>query len=180
MSNISSIISGYNKNLLNPSVTQTVELEKIAPPPKSVPVNKYYLQSWYVHCEANKDYKFYFGVAKTPFKERDFNHKQYIKSTELCKYIWLLKDAKTPYTINWSIVAKVKNSAKINYCLLCLTEKYHLIKYFNDTHLLKKKDDFINACRHQSKLLLKNLKRNDSMDWKNIKETCREVFLYFR
>ena len=23
---------------------------------------------------------------------------------------------------------------------------------------------FINACRHQSKLLLKNLKRNDSMD----------------
>ena len=45
MSNISSIISGYNKNLLNPSVTQTVELEKIAPPPKSVPVNKYYLQS---------------------------------------------------------------------------------------------------------------------------------------
>ena len=117
-----------------------------------------------VHCEANKDYKFYFGVAKTPFKERDFNHKQYIKSTELCKYIWLLKDAKTPYTINWSIVAKVKNSAKINYCLLCLTEKYHLIKYFNDNHLLKKKDDFINACRHQSKLLLKNLKRNDSMD----------------
>ena len=38
---------------------------------------------------------------------------------------------------------------------------------------------FINACWHQSKLLLKNLKRNDSMDWKNIKETCREVFLYF-
>ena len=38
---------------------------------------------------------------------------------------------------------------------------------------------FNNACRHQSKLLLKNLKRNDSMDWKNIKETCRDVFLYF-
>ena len=38
---------------------------------------------------------------------------------------------------------------------------------------------FINACRHQSKLLLKNLKKNDSMDWKNIKETCREVFLLF-
>ena len=183
MSNISSIISGYNKNLLNPSVTQNgcnCRIREDCPPPKSVPVDKYYLQSWYVHCEANKDYTFYFGVAKTPFKERDFNHKQHIKSTELCKYIWLLKDAKTPYNINWSIVAKVKNSAKINYCLLCLTEKYHLIKYFNDTHLLKKKDDFINACRHQSKLLLQNLKRNDSMDWKNIKETCRKVFLYFR
>ena len=31
MSNISSIILGNNKNLLNPTVTQYVELEKIAP-----------------------------------------------------------------------------------------------------------------------------------------------------
>ena len=60
---------------------------------------------------------------------------------------------------------------------MCLTEKYHLIEYFNDIRLLNKKSEFINACRHQSKLLLKNLKRNDSMDWKNIKGTCREVFL---
>ena len=84
--------------------------------------------------------------------------------TELSKYIWSLKDAGTPYTINWSIVAKVKGSTKVNYCPLCLTEKYHLIEYFNDIRLLNKKSEFINACRHQSKLLLKNLKRNDSMD----------------
>ena len=62
MSNISSIISGHNKNLLNP----------------------------------NKDYKFYFA----------------------------------------------------------LTEKCHLIEYFNDIRLLNKKSQFINACRHQSKLLI--------------------------
>ena len=62
---------------------------------------------------------------------------------------------------------------------MCLTEKYHLIEYFNNIRLLNKKSDFINACRHQSKLLLKTLKRNDSMDRKNIKEACREVFLYF-
>ena len=173
MSNISSIISVYNKNLLNPSVTQNgcnCRIREDCPPSKISACLQILLTKLMSIARQ----------TKTPFKERDFNHKQYIKSTELCKYIWLLKDAKTPYTINWSIVAKVKNSAKINYCLLCLTEKYHLIKYFNDNHLLKKKDDFINACRHQSKLLLKNLKRNDSMDWKNIKETCREVFLYFR
>ena len=46
-----------------------------------------------VHCEAKKGYKFYFRVAQTPFKEmfwnhnKDFNHEQYIKSTELSKYI---------------------------------------------------------------------------------------------
>ena len=29
---------------------------------------------------------------------------------------------------------------------------------------MNKKSEFINACRHQSKLLLKSLKSNDSMD----------------
>ena len=83
---------------------------------------------------------------------------------ELFKYIWSPKDAGRPYTINWSIVAKVNGSTKIDYCLLWLAGKYHLIEYFNDICLLNKKSKFINACRHQSKLLLKNLKRNDSMD----------------
>ena len=31
-------------------------------------------------------------------------------------------------------------------------------------YILNKKSEFVNACRHQSKLLLKNLKRNVSMD----------------
>ena len=96
---------------------------------------------------------------------------------ELFKYICSAKDAGRPYTINWSIVAKVKGSTKINYSPLCLTWKYHLIEYFNDICLLNKKSEFINACTHQSKFLLKNLKRNDSMDWKNLKGTYREVFL---
>ena len=60
-----------------------------------------------------------------------------------------------------------------------LLKKYQLIEYFNDIRLLNKKNDFINAFRRQSKLLLKNLKRNDSMDLKNFKGTCREVLLYF-
>ena len=102
-----------------------------------------------------------------------------MESTELTKYIWSLKDAGKPYNINWSIVAKVKGSTKINYCPLCLTEKYHLNEYLHDTRLLSKKSKLINACMHQSKLLLKNLKRNDSIDWKIISDACREVFLYF-
>ena len=136
-----------------------------------------------VHCEANKYHKFYFGVAQTKERfrnhNRNFNHKQYIKSTKLSKYIWSLKGAGTPYAIDRLIAAKVKGSTKVNYWPLCLTEKYHLIEYFNDIRLLNRKSEFINACRHQSKLPLKNLKRNDSMDWKNIKGTCREVLLYF-
>ena len=96
MTNISLIILGHNKNLLNPTVLNPIIFKTD------------------VHFEANKGYKFYFGVAQTPFEERfrnhnwNFNHKQYIESSELPKYIWSLKDVGTPYTINWLIVAKVR------------------------------------------------------------------------
>ena len=172
MSNISSIISGHNKNLLNPTVTQygcNCRMREDCPlQNQCLKPNIIYRAD--VHCEATKDHNFYFGVAQTPFKERfrnynrDFNHEQYIRSTELSKYIWLLKDAGAPCTVNWSIVAKVKGNTKINCCPLCLTEKYHPTEYFNDICLLNKKTEFINACRHQNKLLLKNLKRNVSID----------------
>ena len=128
------------------------------------------LKTTKIHIKLTK-IKIYFSAS--------FNDEQFIKSTELSKYIWPLKVAGTPCTINWSIVAKIKGSTKVNYCPLCLTETYHLIEYFNDTRFLNKKSEFINACRHQSILLLKNLKRNERVDRKNIKGTCREVFLYF-
>ena len=173
ISNISSFIWGHNKNLLNPIVTQqdcNCQTREDCPLQNQC---KYYLNIIYradVHCGANGDYKLCFGIAQTPFKGRfrnhsiNFNHKQYIKSTELYKYIWPLRDAGTRYTNNWSIIAKVKGSTKINYYPLVHTEKYHLKEYFNDIRLLNKNSEFINACRYQSRLLLKKLKRNDSMD----------------
>ena len=111
----------------------------------------------------------YFGLAATTFKERfenhkkDFNHKQHSKITELSKYIWSLKDAKIPYSIKWSIVQKVYGK-KNDHCLLCLAEKLYLIEYSDEIRLLNKRSEFINHCRHQNKLLLKSLKRNDSMN----------------
>ena len=110
MSKISSIISGHNKNLLNPTVTQygcNCRIREDCPFQNQC-LTPNIIYRAHVYCEAKKDYKFYFGVAQTPFKERfrnhnrDFNHKQYINCTELSKYIWSLKDAGTPYTINWS------------------------------------------------------------------------------
>ena len=60
---------------------------------------------------------------------------------------------------------------------MCFTEKYQLTEYFNDICVLNKNSEFGNTYRKQSKLLLPTLKRHDSMDWKNIKEACWEVFL---
>ena len=58
----------------------------------------------------------------------------------------------------------VYGKTKIDCCPLCLAEKLHLIEYFDDIRLLNKRGEFVNHCRHQNKLRLKSLKRNDSMD----------------
>ena len=87
MNNISSIISGHNKNLLNPNVTQygcNCRIREDCPlQNQCLTPNIIYRVD--VHCKVNKDHKFYFGVARTPFKgrfrnhNRYFNHEQYIK-----------------------------------------------------------------------------------------------------
>ena len=118
--------------------------------------------------------KFYLGVSETLFKERfrnhkkEFTHKEYRNSTELSKYIWQLKNANIAPIVTWKVVTKVFCDTKVNFCKLCLTEKLSIINAPNDSQLLNKKSELINMCRHQNKLLLECLKRNnkrhDSMD----------------
>ena len=76
----------------------------------------------------------------------------------------VIKNGKITYNVKWSIVEKVHGKTKIDRSLLCVVEKLHLIKYFDDIGLLNEISEFINHCRHQYTLLLKSLKRNDSMD----------------
>ena len=64
---------------------------------------------------ANKDQKFYFGLAETTFKERYNNHKQdakhinYQYDTELTKYIWNLKHNNIKCNIRRKVVDNVKS-----------------------------------------------------------------------
>ena len=114
----------------------------------------------------NDENKFYLGVTETPFKERFGNHTwgfkypKYRDSTELSKYIWELKDANISPEIEWSIVKKVLSKTQLNFCKLCLSEKFYIIKSLNDPNLLNKKSELVNTCHHQSKLLLKSFKKN--------------------
>ena len=71
-----------------------------------------------------------------------------------------LKEDQIMKRIRWSVVEKVYGRAKINFCLLCLAEKVHLIEHFNGNRLLNKRKEFISGCRHQVKLLLKVLNGN--------------------
>ena len=61
--------------------------------------------------------------------------------------------------IEKSIVTQVL-SKQLNFCKLCLSEKFYIRKSFNDPNLLHKKSHLVNAYHHQSKLLVKSFKRN--------------------
>ena len=76
----------------------------------------------------------------------------------------VIKNAEITYNIKWLILEKVNEKTKIDRYPLCLTEKLHLTEYFEYIRLLNKRSEPINHCRQQNKLLVRNLRRNDSMD----------------
>ena len=59
---------------------------------------------------------------------------------------------------------KVNSKVLPNYCKLCSTKKIFIIKYLDDCNLLNKRPELISKYKHQNKLLLSNVKRNNSMD----------------
>ena len=84
-------------------------------------------------------------MTSSTFKERyrnhikSFTHKKYSNETELSKYIWLLKQNKTDFTIKWSIIKKsISYTGGSKRCNLCLEEKLNILKE-KDNCLLKKK-----------------------------------------
>ena len=62
--------------------------------------------------------------------------------------------------IEWSIVIKVLSKIPLNFCKLCLSGKFYIIKSLGDPNLLNKKSELVNICRHQSKLILESFKKN--------------------
>ena len=77
--------------------------------------------------------------------------RKYVLSTALSKYIWELNEAKTKYTIKWSILKRVnayRSGGK--QCNLCLAEKLCILKA--GKHTLNKK------CRHENKFYVGNFK----------------------
>lgn len=112
--------------------------------------------------ESNTDKQTYIGLTSDEFKSRyrnhtaSFRHKNKGNATELSKYIWSLKDAGTPFTISWKIIARAapySNATKR--CNLCLLEKYFIICR-TDLCSLNKRNELTSSCRHASKHLLKN------------------------
>ena len=86
------------------------------------------------------------------------------KCTELSKCIWRLKSHGIIPVVKWSIVKRVSSKTSANYGKLCLTEKFYITRSLSNKNLLNKKSELVNKCRHQNKLLLSNIKKNDTMN----------------
>ena len=63
------------------------------------------------------------------------------------------------------------SKTQLNFCKLCPSEKFYILKSLNDPYLLNKQSELVNICRYQSKLILASFKKNrysewnDTMDW---------------
>ena len=116
MSNMLSILSSHNLNVINPYKTQTYSCNcrtKGSCPLQNQCLTPKIIYRADVENDTNSETKLYFGLTETPFKERfgnharDFKHKTYSKSTELSKYIWDLKGTGANPIVKWSIVGKI-------------------------------------------------------------------------
>ena len=90
--------------------------------------------------------------------KRSFKYEKYKYETELSKYILDLHEQNKSFSIEWSIAKVIHGKIRSDCCKLCLTEKYFFLNALGDERLLNKRSEFISKCRHQSKLLLKNVK----------------------
>ena len=136
MSNMASILSSHNLNVINPYKTRTYGCNcrtKGSCPLQNQCLTPKIIYRADVENGTNSEMKFYFGLTETPFKDRfanqtrDFKHKTYSKSTDLSNYIWDLKDRGINTMVQWPNIEKIYSNTKINLCKLCLLEKLILL-----------------------------------------------------
>ena len=87
-----------------------------------------FLSSKSLTREDNQQIETYVGHTAGPFKVRYYNHTSSFRnpehkhSTELSKYIWLLKQSNIQYSIRWKILKKCK--AYSNTDSISINEKF--------------------------------------------------------
>ena len=147
--NMGSIISSYNKHILNSNSTDygcncnnrdECPLESKCLTPRIV-------NRADVTNNKTDDHKYYYGISDTPFKDRyenhktSFRHRSHLVASDLSKYYWKLVDNGAVLTIKFSIAKRVKGNTFINNCNLCLSEKAFIIRNLDHVNMLNERSD---------------------------------------
>jgi len=115
-----------------------------------------------VHVDNGGERKEYIGLTENTFKQRYNNHQtsmrheQYETSTELSKYIWMLKRGNRNHNITWSIHSRATPYSNVSKrCNLCLAEKLAILNA-DKAVTLNKRSELVSKCRHENKFYLAN------------------------
>ena len=171
-SNMKSIISSHNKNVLKESIPNSNERKCSCRVSDMCPLDGKCLSRNIVYQAdvlLNDDpsyHKVYIGMTKPTFKERlanhtkSFKHRDYMNDTKLSTEIWRLKDeGKENFNIKWTLRKQTTGyNPSTNVCNLCLNEKLAICSFSDKEKLLNKRSELISRCRHQNIYLLSNLK----------------------
>jgi hypothetical protein len=141
MSDFKQNIDGHNKTKLSHQVKLNCPTKKsaIAKNQVNAPCHKFVYQNllsipnhskniWQAPhsniCWTDKDeFKTRYTNHKTSFNNYEKRH-----STELCKYIWNLKNNNISFSIRWKILKRAKSYCNASKrCNLCIWEKYFII-----------------------------------------------------
>ena len=127
------------------------------------------MQSTLVYiCKADtpeiiENHPYCIGLTENVFKDRFYKHKNSFKyeskrdATELSNFVWENKHANTETNLVCNVLDKARAyKPEAKRCLLCLTEKYHII--FSKLNLLNSKNELVTKCRHENKFYLANFK----------------------
>ena len=113
--------------------------------------------------DIKQTYLHYIGLTEQIFKNRPYKHKNSFKyeskrnSTEISNFIRDRKKDKINVDLDLSILDKAKlYSLASKECMLCLTEKYHII--FFTKNLLNKCNELVTKFRHENKFYPPNYK----------------------
>ena len=169
MPNFASIINSHNKKISNSNIPKLSAPTCNCCSKTYSPLNGDCLQSSLVYISKadtsniTKNYPHCIALTENISKDRFYKHKNSFKyeskrnATELSNFILENKHVDTETNLVWSIFDKARAyKPEAERCLLCLTEKYHII--FSKLNFLNSRNELVTKCRHENKLYLANFK----------------------
>ena len=115
-----------------------------------------------VTSDSENSGKNYIGLTEGTLIKRFYSHQlsfkilKYLKSSELSKHIWKVKDQSRSYRISWTKATPYINGTER--CDLCLSKKLFILKANNSSimNILNKTSKLISKRRHENKFYIKN------------------------